>query len=251
MKKPSNPLDEIGATVIGGVLDAARTLIITGPVAILTIGAGLYLFAAHWKLVAAAVVLVLLLAAVLFWYEGPKEKTYREPHSLISVEFRTEGKEHPDPVSKKERRAIDLVGSEVRSNERRARREAETASADHAKKANSRLAPFFYLPVVRPSAGRELFAYTDAWLTLAGLFEGGSIKKNLAFEVARMAAINYHLKLANFGLLGDRGELLSLTDKGVAFFKSRRRVGQKNFAQPGDVKGWIQFFTSGSGPKAA
>jgi hypothetical protein len=254
VKKSSNPLDELGVTVIGGILDGARTLLITGPVAILTIGAGIYLFAAYWKLVVAAVALVLIAVFGVVWYEGLNHRSYRgrksenaRPISLVS-----HLEENREDIAGRQthRKAIDLVGSELRAEERRAKREADRAAAEHVKRASTRLAPFFYLPAVRPSSGRELFAYTEAWLVLAGLFQGGQIKKTVATEVAGNTAIGYHLGLANFRLGGEAGDLISLTDKGLVFFESRRGVGHKSYAPPGDVKAWIEFFTKGTGPKA-
>ena len=70
----------------------------------------------------------------------------------------------------------------------------------------------------RPAAGRMLFAFTHAWLSLSGMAAGGSYSRADAVKVAGATAISYHTGNGN---LKDTGGMLTLTAKGQNFFSSR------------------------------
>lgn len=70
----------------------------------------------------------------------------------------------------------------------------------------------------RPGAGRLLFAFTHAWLSLSGLASGKSYSKAQAVQVAGATAIAYHTGNNN---LSCKDGMLTLTAKGKAFFAAR------------------------------
>lgn len=78
--------------------------------------------------------------------------------------------------------------------------------------------PFRIIEDVRPTAGGRLFAFTQAWLEVAGLTEGKAIDRTMARKVAGDTAIAYHAKLGNFETTKDG---LALTVKGRNFFAAR------------------------------
>lgn len=70
----------------------------------------------------------------------------------------------------------------------------------------------------RPCAGRYLFAFTHAWLSASGLGEGKAYPKAQAIQVAGSTAISYH---SGNGNLENKGGMLTLSSKGLNFFKAR------------------------------
>lgn len=70
----------------------------------------------------------------------------------------------------------------------------------------------------RPAAGRLLFAFTHAWLSLSGMAEGKAYSKAQAVKVAGSTAISYHIGNGN---IEEKGGAISLTAKGQNFFKAR------------------------------
>lgn len=80
--------------------------------------------------------------------------------------------------------------------------------------------PFRIIEGARPAANLDgrLFAFTQAWMEIAGLQDGKSIPKEDARKVAGDSAISYHTRLGNFETTKDG---LTLSVKGRNFFAAR------------------------------
>lgn len=94
---------------------------------------------------------------------------------------------------------------------------------------------YFLLEGARPSYGNDggrLAAHTAAFLTLSGLAEGASVKKDDAIKVLGPTAVSYHCKLGNLSRLG--GDL-TLTQTGRDFFTERGAPNPELFSAYVDV----------------
>ena len=78
--------------------------------------------------------------------------------------------------------------------------------------------PFGIHDGMRPGAGRLLFAFTHAWLSLSGMASGKAYNKAQAQQVAGRTAIAYHTSNGN---MAEKGGMLTLTAKGQSFFGAR------------------------------
>lgn len=91
----------------------------------------------------------------------------------------------------------------------------------------------------RPNAGRQLFAFTQAWLELSGLIKGAAVDEKLLATVAGHTALPYHRKQGNIEMT-TKG--YALTAKGKAAFAER---GVKGLYDAATVEVYKGIMTSG------
>jgi hypothetical protein len=98
----------------------------------------------------------------------------------------------------------------------------------------------------RLTAGANLFAYTDAWLSIVGMFEMRSIDRKCAVQIAGSSMVSYNLRQGYFYLMEGQ---LSLSPAGMNHFQKRRVPGSRQHPCTDDVSAWKIFLRSGTGPK--
>ena len=79
-------------------------------------------------------------------------------------------------------------------------------------------AKFIIQDFARPKAGRQLLAFTEAWLQLSGLVNGRACDAKALRTIAGDTAIGYHTRNGNFQR---DGNALTLSGKGSEFFAQR------------------------------
>lgn len=89
----------------------------------------------------------------------------------------------------------------------------------------------------RPTVGAKLWAFTQAWMELAGLMDGKSVERADAVAVAGTTAINFHLKEGRFA--EDEGRI-RVTAGGLIHFKARASKVSR-----ADVQTWQDILTTG------
>lgn len=89
----------------------------------------------------------------------------------------------------------------------------------------------------RPASGTALYAYTQAWLEIAGLDKGKSVDRRDAEAAAGYTAIAYHVRT---GRMQESEGRVSITAGGKLHFKSRAdRINRD------DVEGWKAILRTG------
>lgn len=109
-----------------------------------------------------------------------------------------------------------------------------------AKKAVSAInAKFIVQDFARPKAGRQLFAFTQAWLELSGIINAKACDAKALRDIAGSTAIAYHTRNGNFQR---DGNALSLSSKGLNFFSERMIA---NAYDPKDTDAFKQMMQTG------
>lgn len=101
---------------------------------------------------------------------------------------------------------------------------------------------FVITQAARPSAGTRLASYTEAWLQLTGLADGGSIPAAQAKEIMGDTAYGYHTRKGNFEKTADG---FKLTAQGESHFG----IGTNNRLirpEPEMVKAYTETMSKGS-----
>ncbi len=89
----------------------------------------------------------------------------------------------------------------------------------------------------RPQAGRNLFAFTQAWLEMTGLVIGTAIPKDVLQKVCGDTAVPYHIKKGNIEMTASG---LILTEKGKLFFGERTAKNEYDQSTVDVFKGIMQ-----------
>lgn len=89
----------------------------------------------------------------------------------------------------------------------------------------------------RPGSGAALYAYTQAWLEMAGLDKGKAISRKEAEQVAGYTAIAYHIRE---GRMVEKDGKVSITAGGKIHFKARADKIDSD-----DKKGWQTVLRTG------
>lgn len=102
-----------------------------------------------------------------------------------------------------------------------------------------------FLPeeTMRPSGGRQLFAFTEGWLAVSGMFDGKEMTRREVRIIAGETMLNYHIKKRNLELGSGGG--ITLTAEGMRHFRSRGGSAKSRIQYQMDVADWIEFFTAG------
>lgn len=96
---------------------------------------------------------------------------------------------------------------------------------------------------LRPTAGKALFSYTDAWMTVTKMFIGGTMSREQMKRIAGEKMVSYHLKQGNLEV---RDGAIALSRKGCTHFISRKASGHAQSVDPNQVAVWVRFFSTGS-----
>lgn len=91
----------------------------------------------------------------------------------------------------------------------------------------------------RPTAGRALFAYTEALLQLLGMYKGGAADRKALTDLMGSTAVAYHIKNGN---LNKTTKGIELSVDGINAFKARAVEGKFD---PKDVEGFTAILTTG------
>lgn len=96
---------------------------------------------------------------------------------------------------------------------------------------------------VRPGAGKHLFAHTEAFMQLMGMYDGKAVDRAQLTDIIGASAINYHTKTkGNFEAVK---EGIKLTANGINFFKERALPTSKNNYDPKDVEAYKTMLSTG------
>lgn len=87
----------------------------------------------------------------------------------------------------------------------------------------------------RPMAGNALYAHTEAFMSLAGMYEGMTVPRATLAEIIGARAVQYHSEQGNF-LATSMG--VQLTEQGAALFQGRN-------IDPEMLKGFTDILTTG------
>ncbi|TSD56429.1 phage holin family protein [Variovorax sp. KBS0712] len=96
---------------------------------------------------------------------------------------------------------------------------------------------------LRPTAGKALFSYTDAWMTVTKMFAGGTMSREQMKRIAGEKMVSYHLKQGNLEV---RDGAIALSSKGYTHFIFRKVSGHAQSVDPDQVAGWVRFFSTGT-----
>ena len=124
--------------------------------------------------------------------------------------------------------AIENASAEKKATAaKKATRKPATKKAAQPKTAKPVTRTFKYQIVTgRPGSGYNLFAFTQAWLEMAGLDKGKAISRKDAETAAGYTAIAYHVKT---GRMVEKDGKISLTAGGKDHFAKRTENVEREF----------------------
>lgn len=101
--------------------------------------------------------------------------------------------------------------------------------------------PFVITQMARPSAGRHLYAFTHAALTMLGMYDGKAVDRATLTNVVGATAVSYHTTKTQAFALTNEGITLN-GSYGVDYFMERQRAAKFD---PKDVEAYTEIMTTG------